>query len=388
MYVDNNKNISYKIGGRDLQENNELSILHVAMINGKKANGVECVVPMHLQNQSKNCRVALLNCGEKLVESNDDYEVFNYNTLKEKSITKLPKPFNKPDIIIFHCIYYPVYISLYKQAKKANIPYVIVPHGSLDNTAQANKKLKKVIGNLVLFNKFIKNAKSMQYLCDGEKECSTKFSKINPNCIVAGNGIDISNTKKTYDINNNDEFRMIYIGRYAIYHKGLDLLISTMKKYKKEMKQKKIKLILYGAEHEDDLKELVENSDLEGIVEYNGPVYAEKKIEELIKSDIFMQTSRHEGQPLGVMEAISLGLPCVLTKGTNMGELVEREQIGWMSEFNEERLKDTIFKAFNQKGNFSDITPRAITYGEENFSWDVVAKNTIVEYKKLINRGK
>ena len=48
-----------------------------------------------------------------------------------------------------------------------------------------------------------------------------------------------------------------------------------------------------------------------------------------LKNDVFIRTSRFEGLPLGILEALSLGLPCLVTKGTNLDELVNNYNAGW-----------------------------------------------------------
>ena len=82
-------------------------ILHIAYLKGLKSNGINVVVPKHVEFQRKNGHDAkLLNTYNLIIDENCiDYE---YN--KTFSFSKLPLPFNKPDIIVFHELYYKQYI--------------------------------------------------------------------------------------------------------------------------------------------------------------------------------------------------------------------------------------------------------------------------------------
>ena len=79
-------------------------------------------------------------------------------------IDKMPEPFNKPDLVVFQECYRKWYIKIGKQLEKKNIPYIIIPHGELGKEAQQSKHLKKVLANLVFFNRFTDKALGIQCL--------------------------------------------------------------------------------------------------------------------------------------------------------------------------------------------------------------------------------
>jgi hypothetical protein len=187
-------------------------ILHIARVSDDPYNGVCNVVPMHVVSQQAHTEVALLNITPDRIEN------IKTQFTCEKKIADLPEPFNKPDLVVFHEIYYPVYLSYSRELRKRKIPYIIIPHGGLTEDAQKIKKLKKQIANPLLFNRFIYGAKAVQCLSqfemDATKKHNTKF--------VATNGIAVPKTKKASF--NNEKIQLVYIGRIAVFHKGLDIL--------------------------------------------------------------------------------------------------------------------------------------------------------------------
>lgn len=366
----------------------KINILHILFVSNNKTSGVRNVVPKYLEYQSKIANVALLNCNNTEVpEAKDIYKVFKLSELNNKKISNLPAPYNKPDLVVFHSIYYPQYIKLYKECKKEKIPYVVVPHGSLTKQAQKQKIIKKIPANILLFNGFINNAVAVQYLIEGEKEKSKHVKKY----IINGNGIELIRKEKKYTSQENKEFKYIYIGRYDTYTKGLDLLINAIALIKEELLERKIKFLLYGTDYrgrEKQIIALIEKNNLDNIVELNGPVWGQEKIEKMLEADVFIQPSRTEGQPIGLMEAISIGLPCIATKETNYGEIIKNNHMGWQIKADSKDIAKKILEAYDNREKFSTITKIEREYAKNNFEWNKITIKTIEEYKDLIEQYK
>lgn len=362
----------------------EMVIVHVANLDGDPSAGAEVAVLNHIRYQSENCRLLLLNCGDyKINSKNRNYEAVNYEEIK--NINNLEAPFNHPDVIVFHSIYYPKYLKLAHQARKLNIPYIVIPHGGLQINAQKTKRIKKILGNFFLFNSFLKNAAAIQYLCKAEENNSVNKNK---NHFISGNGYEITDVRKKYNSKQYKGLNIIYIGRYDIYFKGLDLLIECIIEIKEYMRSNDIKLSLYGKKNTDYelLMKKIKEYKIEDIVSLNDGVFGKEKKLKLISADVFIQTSRSEGQPLGIIEAISLGLPCIVTKGTNFGEIVENEKIGWVADFTKESIVNSIKEAYIQKEKLPEMSNRAYKYAEENLAWENVSQEALKCYKNVIQQ--
>lgn len=47
-----------------------------------------------------------------------------------------------------------------------------------------------------------------------------------------------------------------------------------------------------------------------------------------------------EGMPMGILEAASYGLPCLITEGTMLGESVKKYDAGWVAQTNAESIAE------------------------------------------------
>lgn len=359
-------------------------ILHIANLENNKSAGPNINVPQNVIYGNLFENVGLYNLtkhDDPPIKINDD-KYFSYR--RYKSIKKLPEPFNKPDIIIFHGIYFIKYCKIAQKLKRNNIPYIIVPRCSLTKSAVRSKYLKKKIANLLFFNKFIKNAKAIHFLTENEYIESKEF-EMNDYFIV-GNGIELPNNH--YTIKNRNEFKITFIARYNIYHKGLDNLLEAINKQQVWCRENNVCLCMYGTDSDNGLsyiKNYVKKHKMDDIVKINGAVFDKEKEAILLDSDIFIHTSRLEGQPTAVIEAISYGIPVIVTPGTNITEEVKKNNLGFTTEFSVEDIEKVIIKAYNSKNEFEEISKNEIEYAKRNFEWNKIVKKTIEEYKKLLN---
>lgn len=353
-------------------------ILHISCIDDSPYNGVCVVVPQHVNAQSKYAETALLNINNRKIDG-------VHNQLSYESpfrLDKLPTPFCTPDLVIFHECYRMPYLSIAKTLVKRKIPYVILPHGELTKEAQQKKHLKKAVANFLLFNRFIRHAVAVQCL-SGREEEQTLFGRKR---FIGTNGIPIPEKEKQSF--SEDGIRFVYIGRLDMYHKGLDILVKAVEKEKELLLQNHCSLSIYGPDilgRGTELGNLIAETGTGEIIKVFPPVSGEEKEKLLLGADVFIQTSRFEGMPMGILEALSYGIPCALTEGTTLATFVRNHAAGFASETTEEGVARMLEEVINRKSDLPGMVLPAKTAISEYFSWDTVARETVETYKTIIN---
>lgn len=360
-----------------------MNILYVSHLTAKAESGPTWSVPASVKAQSKFDNVLWVNTFYDVMPNWKELECFYWLKDKPLKLKNIPEPFNKPDIVVFEGLYDSFReIFFAKELRKNGIPYIVIPRGSLTYMAMHNKsRWKKEIAHFLFYDKFIKKASAIQYLTKAEHKDS-KYRFDGPYFIIPNGFTPPTNIKSHF---GKDTINAVFIGRFDIYHKGLDLLIEACKKQQDFLRDSHFVLTLYGTQTKDwyTLRDLIEQLELNNIIKLNGPVNGKEKEIVLLNSDLFVMASRWEGHPMGLIEALAYGLPCLVTPGTNMADEIESANAGWVCQGNVESIRETICSIINQKESLPVKGEHARVLSLQ-YDWTYLANNFHNEILKII----
>ena len=352
-----------------------MNILFVSGLSGNLSVGPSYSVPAQIKAQSKIDNVFWLNITDSFREEWKELGVSYLTGSKYKRITlqEIVERFTMPDIVFFEgCYNYP-FFGLINEIKAQKIPYLLVPRSQLTKGAQKNKELKKKVMNLLYFNRFINGATAIQYLTHSEAEESAKWK---PQGVIIPNGIE----QRRYRTKSLKEgIKMVYIGRIDIFQKGLDLLINACSKVVTELEQNNVNIALYGQATPGDrekLQGLINDYGLNKLISLYEPVFGKDKFSVLENTDLFVMTSRFEGLPMGLIEALSFGCPCLVTTGTNMAQEIQEMDAGWVLSYDCDSIADTLKNALNELPSAYGKKSRRAYELSQRYMWDDIAIQT------------
>lgn len=134
------------------------------------------------------------------------------------------------------------------------------------------------------------------------------------------NGVDterIENVKADV-ISGNRPFTMIYVARLVALKRHY-ILLDALKKLSN------VRLLLIGiGPLESELKTIVKDSGLENQVSFIGLKSREEVYRTLKESDLYASSSSYEGLPVGVLEAMACGTPCLVSDIEQHAEIAEK----------------------------------------------------------------
>lgn len=355
-----------------------MRILHIVEF-GVRANGIGTVVGKLFNEQ------ILLGHEIKIASISQNIAYKHLPLLYVTNSRDLKEIFAswRPEIVLFHSIWAMPYIAMAKLLRKEGIPYGVMMHGA--NSVENSKKgyLKKLIVNTFWFNSFLKNAACIIYLNNKEFEnCVSK--NLNKKNFIIPNGCDLVeidiNTKQIHKPVN-----VIYLGRLALYHKGIDFLLDALEILNKKG-QRNFHLTFYGNENDIDIVKIKKRLEgLKSISHYAGAAYGDKKAEVYRNADMFILTSRFEGMPMGVLEALSYGVPCLLTPGTNMSDVVVGAHAGWETLCDAEKIASDIEYAIADLQENYPLYCEAAYSLSKNYDWKVIAKLSIEIFESIVS---
>lgn len=356
-----------------------MRILHITPI-GKLKEGIGSVLCKLAPSQEK--------CGHQVkvisVFKNEVYHDLKIEQVANVDDFILTVSNFKPNVVVFHSVYYMPYVKFGRVLKSLGIPYLVQMHGALSNENYAKSHFKKWLANTLFFNNFLCGANAIIYLNKTERN-NCIINKKNPQSIIIPNGCDnipfsnlLKPIEKTIDI--------LYIGRIDMIHKGNDKLIEAVLILKND-NYKNCKLSVYANPNDPDLQIFKEKiAGLEEYIEYKGGIYGPAKEDRLKKADIFILTSRYEGMPMGILEALSYGIPCIVTPGTNMSDDIKDAKAGWVAPFDSEEIAKTIKKAVDEYYIHSNQFRMNAHNLAAKYDWQKIAKDSIISYQSVINQ--
>lgn len=365
-----------------------MKILFLSNLHCNLWAGPSNSVPAQVCAQSKIDDVLWFNNNNKDVSvwKKQGIPVLNRSDTVSGSLKDMPIPFNTPDLIILEGGYDNPFSCIIADAQKTKIPYIVIPRSTLTNQAQKHKFLKKIIGNFLYFNRMFKKAAAIQYLTDQEyKESGDVWNK---NSFILPNGINIPDIPaKSFE---SSKINAVYIGRLEKYQKGLDMLLSAICKTREDLINSNFTLKLYGPDRENTvagLKKFVNDNGLSDIVCFMSPVFGDEKADVLKQADIFIMSSRFEGHPMGLIEALAYGLPCIATTGTNMRVEIEKNNAGWTADNNEESIAAAL-KAMLAERKQLAIKSRNARNLASQYDWEQIARKSHEIYSEIIKKRK
>ena len=144
--------------------------------------------------------------------------------------------------------------------------------------------------------------------------------------VVVHNGVDTAVFKPAATRSGSHDPACISVARLSP-QKGLDVLLEAIAVVRAS--HPRIRLHVVGdGELRDSLLKQADGLGLRDSFVLEGRLTAAEVAARLAAADVFALSSRYEGSPLALMEAMASGLPCVATDVSGVRDLIPDEQCG------------------------------------------------------------
>lgn len=300
---------------------------------------------------------------------------------KESICTYIRNNKHRIDIIHFHMIWFYDKNIIASLLMELDIPFIITTHGTYSIAHAYTGKRK--IARFLYEKKYLNMATEIHALQHGETYGNYKYGVKVPQFIIP-NGIETSEILVKNQNVNKDKVILFWIGVFR-KDKNLEQLIRAIAYLPEEIKAA-IKLIMAGPDNKgnkDALKRLVKANKLSEIIEIKDAVYNEEKYKLIAASDVCIMPSESEGFSMAVLDAIASGKPCILTKQCGL-EYYYNENFFFMCEPYYEDIARAIEELFRKRDQLSLMGENARKLTESLFSWNVIAKKMIENYRRIL----
>lgn len=274
------------------------------------------------------------------------------------------------DVVVFSGVWLPENLRIAHYLRRCRIPYLISPRSSLMRSQFSYSSYKKWPFLLLGGYQYVRGATAIHFLSDDEKMASY-FNRWG---VVVSNALPEEMFVHQATLNSTKTFG--FLGRYVLDHKGLDILIEALKLVADDMRAQGWVMKFRGTDNRGELNAILrlrEQYQLEDVLEIGDGAYGNEKIAFLEQVDVFVHTSRYEGQPQAVMEAMSRGCAILVCPGANMGEATDKGQAGLNVALDAQSIADGLDHFMHNPQQLEQYRQQARRYAQAHYSPQAVA---------------
>ena len=286
------------------------------------------------------------------------------------------------NLVIVHQVYSFATFWGWIYARKNNLPLILMPHGTFTLYHERDSRFRKIVAKILL-KKILKDVTLAIATSESERNEIYNISKIQTVCLPYG--ID-KRAEKRKDFVVTETLNILYAGRFAA-KKNLESIIRALPKVL-EIYPKSI-LRLAGFRNKDEmltLRNLAEQLHIEGKILFF-PWQTQNQLWKLYEeSHIFVLPSENENFGLVVGDALSFGVPCVISDSVSFSNIFDSYNAGViLRRKSPEAIAIGILKCVDEE--YKDRVSGCLRLIEENFSWEHVSDLYVRELAKFVGCG-
>jgi len=370
-----------------------MRILHVIPSVSERSGGpATAIVPMCRALMRQGTEVQLVSTTDGLAENPDVVEYkgvpamffpsqlgasFKYSRPLAKWLSSNVKNF---DLAHIHAVFNHSSVAASQACRKAGVPYVIRPLGTLDPWSMTQKSLRKGLFWKLSGKAMLRGASAVHYTSEVEKLSTERHLNLNHGKVISL-GIDANNS--------NSNGRMCsepYVLVLSRLHpkKAVDVLIEAFQSLIQSEKFARWRLVIAGDGPADYVSKLKAQAAATDRVVFTGWLDENKKHEVLGGASMLALPSHQENFGLSVMEALSHSVPVLVSPNVNLAAEIVSANAGWISAIDRDALATRMAEALSDEDELMK-RGRAGRELSQKYSWENAAMGLISLYTEILN---
>jgi glycosyltransferase involved in cell wall biosynthesis len=304
-------------------------------------------------------------------------------SLPRRTQTALRSRWGHVDLVHYHSVFI---AENARAASLLRVPYIISPRGGYNRSVLLGRnRLAKKLWLAMHERRYISKASALHAVSQGEV---SELAELVPRerIMPIPNGID----ERVLDRPLRDPTgkTLLFLGRLAVRHKGIDLLLSAYSEFLEKSGDSSSDLVIAGPDFRNDraqIEEQIQSLRLQGRVSLPGGVFGDDKWSHLDRAYAFVLTSRWEGMPFALLEALAAGRPVLVTPETNLGSLVEEYGAGLQVSGDVKGITAGIetLLALPQERHIR-MRHQARRLIREHFTWERLTRELATHYRHIV----
>jgi len=300
------------------------------------------------------------------------------------------------DLAHIHAVFSHSTIAASKSCIKNKVPYIIRPLGSLDPWSLKQKRILKTILWKIFIKKLFDESSGIHYTTNSEMDLANKFYNENGKGFVIPLGVDRDLNNHKTDNSFSDKYSFLKDNPYILIlsrihkKKGLELFIECFMNIVSRSEYKNWKLVIAGDGDGDYIKKIHKIiSDLlaNDKIYMTGWVNNSEKYFLLENSNLLAMPSHQENFGLSLIEAMSLGIPVLISEFVNTAKDIKEANAGWIVGLNRVAIENKLIEVFDNEKERLKRGRNGINLVNSKYNWSNIGKELIEIYKSIISNS-
>jgi glycosyltransferase involved in cell wall biosynthesis len=292
------------------------------------------------------------------------------------------------DVAHIHAVFNHSSIAAAHVCRRAGVPYVVRPLGTLEPWSMTQKSIRKRVFWQISGKGMLRRAAAIHYTTQAEKLSTERLLGLNHGKVIAL-GIEANSATSVTDAKLEQHFPELANKPYALVmsrlhpKKGLDVLLDAFLSLVQVQKFAHWRLVIAGdgpADHVLKLKAIAGSSSQ---IHFTGWLDGEKKDAVLGRASLLVLPSHQENFGLCVMEALSRSVPVLVSPHVNLAEKIVLANAGWIATVDKDALMSRLAEALSDDDE-RGRRGRAGKQLSQKYSWTTTAKNLLDLYKQVV----
>jgi glycosyltransferase involved in cell wall biosynthesis len=224
------------------------------------------------------------------------------------------------DVLSVHGLWKYCSVGSQRWHRGTDRPYIVHPHGMLDQWALRNARWKKRIAAVLYENQHLRGAACLRALSEAEARSIRSYGLRNPICVIP-NGVDLPDLRESNAKTQSENGKtLLYLGRLHPKKNLINLIRAWNHLSNSQCAESKCwVLAIAGWDQGGYESELRRIAAADSIV-FLGSRFGAEKSQCYRTCDAFIMPSLSEGLPMTVLEAWAYAKPVVMTPECNLFE--------------------------------------------------------------------
>ncbi len=278
------------------------------------------------------------------------------------------------DAAHIHAVFNHACVAAARACRKARVPYVIRPLGTLDPWSMKQKSMRKRVFWSLTGKTMLSGAAAVHYTSQAEKAATEGLLGVNH-----GRVIPLGIEEVPLSTTSRDRYVLVLSRLHS--KKGLDVLIDAFLDIAPQFQEWRLIIAGDGPE-EHALKQ--QAAPASGRIVFTGWLDGERKEAMLSGASLLVLPSYQENFGLCVMEALARSVPVLVSPHVNLAEEIAAANAGWLAAVEKDAMARALADALSNEEELLK-RGRAGKVLSQRYSWERVASSLVELYTEITN---